>query len=743
MSGFERQKHGLQLAQVQPERVQNLGKDLMGLFGAVSTGAETYAKLGEEAATIDARDKILNATNEITLLKQELVKYEEANDTQGILNVKAGINSIVASVKSYGDEEDGEYKNNIPARNRFNSLVDEWGASTLSTWMPALDQKWIGAAKNKLFNEAQSFANAATEASIPISPKDTSSYVSIVKGFGLNDEAQRKVAETLITTNLQNASGAFYENPNKFIIDTKLIKDGKFDRAARQNILDKYLPHFTFSEDGNIVPVSNDMMVTQEDVLKVEKFLNTIESSFSQNGDAYNADFRLAINEVEKLISAKLNGDSGISLTDTNHYLKIIEEYPKELLSTSEKNMMSMTASKLKDLRYKQEAVSQDVNANFGNPNALFYLITEGSENINAKMFEAEVQNQIEKRDTYIDTLVANGEFTAASALMLETAKIAKRLDLKSSTISKYNAIMDGSGQVNNINELKASLEFMSAMSNANMSVRVGQDPEDEITQGSINLIATSVSVAEREATKLYPDDKQKQFSYVVSAFNNSKKQQKNTFKRIFKSNEEFIVRKGSLIEGKLNDILNLGSSEFDALGYSSYFANMAAKQNIALDEDNVEEFLSSNTTRLSSWVPFAEATIVPKLISSDGKEVTQGQWEAFIDASWQKVAGKNAPRDSNTKPVIRMVDNAAVLEFVYEDGYRLPITQRMSADDIGMFEEIPEEIKRQQETKVSNKKIIKAGEQVDKEVSEAIGTEAYEKSMKILEKNQRQYLNK
>ena len=73
MNGFERSKAQLNVNGVPQSRVQDLGADLMGLFGSVEKGVNTYVKIGEQTASIDANDKINEATRELGLLNELLV----------------------------------------------------------------------------------------------------------------------------------------------------------------------------------------------------------------------------------------------------------------------------------------------------------------------------------------------------------------------------------------------------------------------------------------------------------------------------------------------------------------------------------------------------------------------------------------------------------------------------------------------------------------------------------------------
>lgn len=315
MNGFERSKAQLNVNGVPQSRVQDLGADLMGLFGSVEKGVNTYAKIGEQTASIDARDKINSATREMTLLQEELIKYEEVNDTQGILNVKSGINSIVAGVKSYSEE----YKDNIPAQNKFNSLVDEWGTSTLSKLNPALEKSFIGAYKNKLKIEEETYQADTVANGVAVPMSRSVDVFAQVKAGGLGVEVGLGLVNGHLRTNLSLADGHFEGDKLGFIKEYKLIKDNKYNPEAEAQIMDTFFPHFKFDEEGNVLPKNGELLIQQSSVTEVEKFFGKLRSTLKDDkGNVHNPQVASDLAEVQRLVANVGQNDLAPSAIDNS-----------------------------------------------------------------------------------------------------------------------------------------------------------------------------------------------------------------------------------------------------------------------------------------------------------------------------------------------------------------------------------------------------------------------------------------
>lgn len=615
MNGFERSKHQLNVGGAPQHRVEDLGKDLMGLFGSVEQGVNTYVKIGEQAASIDARDKIINATNEITLLKQELVKYEEANDTQGILNVKEGISRIVTEVKSYGDENSGEYAANIPARNKYNAIVNEWGASTLSTWMPTLDQKWIGAYKSKKLEEVQLGLNAHLDANIPVNEEWIKSEVDELRAAGVNDKFIDGVVNSMRTHNLNNIVGEITNNPNQFVKyiagENGLlpINDGK------KNILDAYFSGFTINKNGNVV-TKEGIYATQENITAIEKTLGGLYATFTKDDSVYNAEAQVWLDELGKRRSAVENLDSDFSdyveSKEMKNLINVYNEHP-ETLSKGQINQItkiqfeaSATRSKLIDVQLKGLNAIRSV--------AEFNKFIQGHNGVPAPIAQKWIAKQIKDVEDDITSSVQGNVDANIIAQKIENASKLYKVINKSEypeVFKTANDIFNGTKYVGNYAEMKKQLEIF------NQSVSIGIGVSNIAEQ---NKLASSSQYIYNRMVNAYDDAKAKGLTDKEAE---TKALSVMTKARIDKNQDEtaLVVNNVNIIDRtdpkKFNSFFNLGDTVEFPFSTMQYIANDAARKGIRFrDNDDAIDFINDQYERKSS-TPFAPAIMYPKELES------------------------------------------------------------------------------------------------------------------------------
>jgi hypothetical protein len=79
-------KSQVQINPVAPERVQNLGNDLLKIFGSTNDALKTYNQIGETAALVEYRDTAANVNTNIEKLKQQSLELAP-DDVEGHQNI--------------------------------------------------------------------------------------------------------------------------------------------------------------------------------------------------------------------------------------------------------------------------------------------------------------------------------------------------------------------------------------------------------------------------------------------------------------------------------------------------------------------------------------------------------------------------------------------------------------------------------------------------------------------------------
>ena len=168
--------------------VENLGKDLAGLFGAVAGGVDKYNTIGETAAKLEYSKRANDASDRITEQRVLLNKHEASNDTAGILEVQKNIHSITQELHN----KSNDFIDHKAAYDAYSDLSLDFASKVRASYDPVIEATYIKANKANRVMSLEEFVQKRVASGIPVSTKELYSSQDINKQTLFNDSEMDK-----------------------------------------------------------------------------------------------------------------------------------------------------------------------------------------------------------------------------------------------------------------------------------------------------------------------------------------------------------------------------------------------------------------------------------------------------------------------------------------------------------------------------------------------------------------------
>ncbi len=658
MNGFERSKQQLSVGSVPQKRVKDLGSDLMGLFGSVGKGINTYAKIGEQTAGIDANDMINEATRELGLLNELLVNAKEANDTDEILNIRSGVNSVVAGVKSYSEE----YKDNIPAQNKFDSLVDSWGTNVLSSMNPQLQKDWINAYKNKETISIEKLSLNAAKINQPIPEEQINEYYSKWKNAGMNDEYSLQNIAVLRQHNIDNAYGELYNNPDSVM---GMMLDPKTQTVSsdwKQKLLDNKFPSTKIDESGNVVPKAEGEKLTQYDIKNIEKYLGDAgRALLGQSGkEPHDPEYAAKLKMLSKNISTFGDGKNDASVVYSG--IKDLQKYANahpSLVGDGQLKTFSDSYEYAKLLINQSNSVAQTIkdHAIRGDFAAISNITNNGIGEIGSGVASGALQNIVTEDEVSVNTLLKAGATEGAARIVSRLNNLTQAtIGVSSEVVSRFKNVYRNFSTASNVNELKAAMSFIG-------NIPANMNGIDGVTNSYIaRELSGEIDIAETEAKVKYPEDPLSQKNYVLGKMDKARgRLSSDVVKKIAKNYFFLEDNRGEIVDAVEGWTEVLGETDVDTQYETlNVLASHITSKGITLTKDNAKDALKKafdeNFTKIRRFSE--KVAVIPSFKDTNGKIIDDEDIVyAFVNTDYKKALSQRLNIDEKEIPNIDLDD--------------------------------------------------------------------------------------
>ena len=354
-------KSQVQVGGVQEHAVKNLGQDLLGLFGAVGEGAETYNTIGVTAAKLEFQSQMTSATDAITQQKVLLNQYAETNDTDGILNVQNNINQITANVHAKADD----FKNHEDAYKEYSNSSADFGARVRSTYTPLISSTYITANKNNVTSANDNLLESSAKANVPITTAIRDNVISTNKANLFDDKENDAWKTKVFTNNFHLLNGEISKSPaylfNQYNLATP-DKDGNnvynLD-GEREMVKTLFGDLYTTDKDGNIISGKSNSEPDAKEMATLGEALGLFRAKVMKpTGSVYSAEFANALKKVNTDLSSVNTGNLTFNAIYNTTAVQTILNTPNSMLSNDQLHEKQVFLLQFKDMQKESTAIA-------------------------------------------------------------------------------------------------------------------------------------------------------------------------------------------------------------------------------------------------------------------------------------------------------------------------------------------------------------------------------------------------
>lgn len=354
------QLYNVQIGNAPAHGVEDLGKDLMGLMGATSKGAQVYEMVNVDTAKIEANDAIMRANDAITQQRILLNKYIESNNTNGILEVKSNIQNITASMYADGDK----FKFNEKAFRAYSDMLGSYGSKVRETYEPMTSSAFIKAdkinhkEKNNIMIEG--FASSGT----PILSKQRDEAISInnLKNF---DSIENGLFRDSVFAHNYHLTNAELDKEPSYVLKTYNMittdENGKkqYSLDAERNMLSALFGDlYTTDSNGLVVATKENNTPDAKEIDQLSAMLAQFRGRVTKKGEGlYSATWAKYHSDVSSIISSVEKGDISFSALEDSSAYKILNSIDRSTIGTGQEHEAEVLAIKMHDLRIENEGI--------------------------------------------------------------------------------------------------------------------------------------------------------------------------------------------------------------------------------------------------------------------------------------------------------------------------------------------------------------------------------------------------
>lgn len=222
------QLYNLGVGGVPQHRVKNLGDDLMGLFGAVGKGVQTYDTIGETAANLEFKEKSQQVAEQIRLLNEASVGQD--NNPEFWDGYNNHVESITAELVAEGDK----FKNHKAAYNEYNNAAIEFATNIRGKYGQLSLDKQFSAIKNiETDKEGIFLGTLGTE----VTPTIRKQSIERMSKYVTKYEAEAWVDDKIYGSLYSSMDAQINAMPPSYIQNIVTNDDGSYNQRGAINLL--------------------------------------------------------------------------------------------------------------------------------------------------------------------------------------------------------------------------------------------------------------------------------------------------------------------------------------------------------------------------------------------------------------------------------------------------------------------------------------------------------------------------
>ena len=341
MNGFERSKHQLNVNGVPQSRVQDLGADLMGLFGSVEKGVNTYNKVGEAGARLEFSSMYRDSLEELDMMSRQMKELPD-DDVESRLQMA----SRMEEIKGGYTKKLADFSNHPAAYEVFAKASSEALHSINSSYQTPMFESMQKAQVTKTTNEVNSEYSATGLNIVPSQAQSNLDKLKLIYNPDEADKQNKKLIGLGVMSTIATNDASF--NPLEIMMQTtstdKVTGMTLSDRNKTKDFINKNLLRGSevaqlrveTGEDG-VERFVVDGLLNDEDKLKIVKYADKYMGyaqapkegkSSSIVLDALVKDSRLTIDGHDKenpMPSIVENASKLKNYTQTDEYRYIVE----------------------------------------------------------------------------------------------------------------------------------------------------------------------------------------------------------------------------------------------------------------------------------------------------------------------------------------------------------------------------------------------------------------------------------
>jgi hypothetical protein len=689
-------KYNLGISGAMQHQAQNLGSDLLNLFGAVGKGADTYNQIGAFAAKLDFADKQRQSLEELSSINVALSAAKESNDVEAMNLLMQRVDDITSSITA--DRE--KYSNHKAAYETYSELSLDYGSQVRSKYQSSIGESIIQANKVNRFNNVSYRNTKLSQSGLSVSIKDIELDAESVAMYG--QESQLQIVKQSTDHNMDNAYGQLKVNPSKFAAENNLfVKDKKgnvvFNSDFRKSLADKYFAQVAMKDDKFI---SSSKYIGENQVREVEEFMNVVFNMFNkEDGDIKNPRADTLLKDLNADLTGMKDGTVQIhNQSQTEKYKELKDLVDNGQVGKSQKQQFEQFNSDSPYFTQKAKVASDKMVSAFSNQDfaTMQKLSATGDEHASSTMYKNMFQNQAQALDAQAQAFIDSGDYVNAARAMLTSNQAFVSSGTGTSQTYKFmDEIANGNVVPRNVNDIYASIEFIKYKNQNLGQTQIGKRSKIPINAIYANMVMEKVDSATKQAKTLYPNSPEKQFSHINASFIQARRAGLDDFEIAYNSANKVMTQNIGKSGDILNDYFNIGSTKNINRDTKDYFAYLAGQTNTIINSvDEMEEFMTNNSVRLSTMF-FQSAISAPKLYTQAGTELKEGNYNALIQQSMRDVGIDPLKQNiglSNVHMSMQFDENSLEprirFDFVSDNGSILKGSQYYSADDIIKFKQ-------------------------------------------------------
>jgi len=611
-------KAQLGVSSIPPQRVKDLGSDLMGLFGATDKALQTYNTIGANAAKLEYQQNSIDVTTRLGDIRTRLVDAKLRHDTEAIGNINNEVDAVTAELASNADK----FKNHQAAYDAYSALANDFAATTRANYKPMVAEAYISSVRfnQEVTNSLERESQATT--GLPITDSQTKYKVDLDVANGVNPT--KTANEDFITNNsMFNADITknlkFMTNHYALLNTDKDTGNVSYNYDSERKMVEAvYGGRYSVDKDG-LVSTNSPYATTAEMNIVSSSLFNIRKALTAEDGSAGSAKYDAIMKQVEKELTSRENNTGG-----SGKYTKQALEFPQNLLSKTQKHKQDVLRYEVGIAINKSNEVSNQVKALIaaGDPTAIARAITNGTNKIDAPTLKREV----DRVASNINSSATNAFLTNAPDLLSKVEASRRAMELLGSpppdAIKLAEDIVTGKTPASSTSIYNSSMAIVK--SGIDNGVGLGgnmfsSNTEAEFKKSQIetNQILVSEYAKKLKEQGVKPIDIERQTLTYINGLN---AKGASDMSLLIKTNG---ISVAAVDLSKTDGLFNLGSAVPLTHRQRNYIAVSAAKSGIVLSTDaEVVNYIKNNLTRKSTF--WGEAQYIPQMIDDEGFEAIQ-----------------------------------------------------------------------------------------------------------------------